>query len=293
MTISLEMLAAAGRGKTLLGDLAATVGRFFQEQLLADGGFADRAGASDLYYTVFGLQGLRAIGLPVPADRVAGYLRRFGVGEGLDLVHLSCLARCWISLPESEPPAGLAEEVLGRLASRRCADGGYTQHTHAETGSAYGCFLALGICQDLLAELPDPDGVIACLHSLRTPDGAYANDRNLPIGSVPATAAAVTALHHLRRPAPADVADWLLDQHCRTGGFLAVPIAPEPDLLSTATALHALSLLAGDVSDIRRRCAEFVRGLQTPGGSFAGHVGDPAPDGEYTFYALLALGHLA
>ncbi|MGB2824766.1 MAG: prenyltransferase/squalene oxidase repeat-containing protein, partial [Phycisphaerae bacterium] len=118
------MLAAAGRARTLLGDSAAAVGEFLLSRLLADGGFADRSGSADLYYTVFGLQGLTALAAPFPTDTVAGYLASFGAGGGLDMLHLCCLARCRALLGEAGAPDELRGEVLSRLEACRCADGG-------------------------------------------------------------------------------------------------------------------------------------------------------------------------
>jgi len=293
MTISREMSAAAVSARGVLGEASGAVSAFFAGRLTAAGGFADRAGKADLYYTVFGIQATAALGGALPTGRIAGYLSSFGVGEGLDLLHVSCLARCWASLPGGEPPADLAAAALRRLEACRTPDGGYAQQPGLAAGSAYGCFLALGTYQDLGEDLPDPAGCADCLAALAVGDGAFANDLDLPIGSVPATAAAATVLHHLGRPAPAETPAWLLDQHDPAGGFYAVPLAPEPDLLSTATALHALGLLGADLGGIREPCLRFVRSLRTAGGSFAGHAGDDVPDCEYTFYGLLALGHLA
>ena len=79
---------------------------------------------------------------------------------------------------------------------------------------------------------------------------------------------------------------------------MALPDAPIPDLLSTATALHALSTLGLSIQDTdaggaRRELAlDFVDSLWS-GRSFYGHWEDDVLDCEYAFYALLALGHLA
>lgn len=292
MTISGEMQAIAARATKLLADPAA-VAAFLRRRLLDDGGFADRAGKSDLYYTVFGLQASAALGARLPADRVRGYLEPFGRGEGLDLVHASCLARCWSCLPAAAIPEDARRAILGRVEACGSADGGYAQQAGQPTGSAYGCFLALGALQDLGAGPPDAAGLARCLAALQRPDGAYANDRRLPIGSVPATAAAVTVLHHLGRDATDRTRRWLLAQHLPTGGFLAVPAAPEADLLATATALHALHLLGDDLAGIRQPCLRFVRSLSDGHGGFVGHAADTTADCEYTYYALLALGHLA
>jgi hypothetical protein len=292
MTISQEMLAAAARAVRLLGeDRAAEMGEFYRRLLRPDGGFADRAGKSDLYYTVFGLQACSALGVDLPVGSVRSYLQGFGEGRQLDMVHLGCLARCWAVLDGEACPPPVRSAVLRRIEACRSADGGYAQQTRRPAGSAYGCFLALGACQDLGADLPDAGGAARCLAGLAVGDGSYANDASMPVGSAPATAAAVMVLAHLRLPADARSADWLLAQHDPAGGFRAVPIAPEPDMLSTAVALQALRKLGADVSAVRPGCLAFARSLCAEG-RFAGHGADTALDGEYTFYGLLALGCL-
>jgi hypothetical protein len=63
--------------------------------------------------------------------------------------------------------------------------------------------------------------------------------------------------------------------------------------LSTATALHALSALHVPLAGLRDPCLDFVDSLWTNRGGFFGTWADDAVDCEYTFYALLALGHLS
>lgn len=72
-----------------------------------------------------------------------------------------------------------------------------------------------------------------------------------------------------------------------------MPMAPMPDLLSTATALHALAGLEFDLTPIHEKCLDFVDSLWTNQGAFHGHWADDLLDIEYTFYGLLALGHLS
>ena len=162
----------------------------------------------------------------------------------------------------------------------------------AAHGSAYHAFLAMGAYQDLGTMPPAPDRIAASLAALQSADGAFANDPGRPHGSTPATAAAVTLIRHLDMPASPALADWLLAR-CHDGGFFASPDAPVPDLLSTATALHALSSLHASIDGIREGCLDFVDSLWTSQGAFYGTWADDVPDCEYTFYGLLALGHLA
>lgn len=312
MSHRVEMGLAARRGAGRLGPSAGQVRSFILQHQHASGAFMNRAGAGDLYYTVFGLEGLAALeGAPGCSDAVdaaalhAGrYLESLGAGEGLDWVHLCCLARAWAALRELRPatvPAGPAASVLlGRVEQHRSGDGGYGSGPGAEFGTAYACYLALGVFQDLSGTAPNPEGIFKCLDRLKVDGDAYTNylapgmtcDRRARIGSTNATAAAVAALSSLGKPASAATGRWLLEQASPEGGFLALPNAPLPDLLSTATALHALAGLgmAGQAS--RERHLDFLDSLWTNQGGFHGHWADEQPDLEYTFYGLLALGVL-
>ena len=55
MSLRLEMLQVARLACKVLGDSTELTRRFLYGQINEDGGFKDRAGKSDLYYTVFGL----------------------------------------------------------------------------------------------------------------------------------------------------------------------------------------------------------------------------------------------
>ena len=292
MSVRRETLQIARLAPKLLGDSADLVAQFIRGRLNPDGGFSNRAGDSDLYYTVFGLQALLALRVDLPVESATIYLRSFGAGEDLDLVHLSCLAGSWAMMPASALAPETHDAIIARVESYRTVDGGYHASPDAAHGSAYHAFLAMGAYQDLGAMPPCSDRVAASLASLRSADGAFANDPGRPRGSTPATAAAVTLIRHLDMPASPTLADWLLAR-CHEGGFFASPDAPIPDLLSTATALHALSSLHASIDGIREGCLDFVDSLWTSQGAFHGTWADDDPDCEYTFYGLLALGHLA
>jgi hypothetical protein len=295
MSMRLEMLQVARLAPKLLRESAELVRQFLQSQQNEDGGFRDRSGKSDLYYTVFGLDGLLALQAEVPSDRVAAYLESFGDGEGLDFVHLCCLARAWATIstpvrPDSGPPAG---EIMRRIEAFRARDGGYHSARGCESGTAYAAFLAVGAYQDFRADLHDSMRLVQSLKFLETKDGAWANERNVPVGSTNATAAVITTLRNLNVPVNQSAADWLLARCHPDGGFLAAPGAPIPDLLSTATALHALAGLQVSFDGVKEKCLDFIDTLWTNEGAFHGQWADDHVDCEYTYYGLLALGHLS
>jgi hypothetical protein len=148
--------------------------------------------------------------------------------------------------------------------------------------------------EDLGHMAPQPLKLIQSLKCLETPDGAWSNASGALIGATNATAGAVTLIRHLGFPVNQAVGDWLLAQTHPQGGFVAVPGAPIPDLLSTATALHALAAMDRRVSsDVHERCLDFLDTLWSGEGGFHGHWADDHLDSEYTFYGLLASGHLS
>jgi hypothetical protein len=113
------------------------------------------------------------------------------------------------------------------------------------------------------------------------------------MGLTPSTAAAVTLLRQLGQTVPEELGEWLLARCRAEGGFFATPMAPLPDLLSTATALHALAGMHVDFSGVKEPCLDFIDTLWSSKGGFYGTWEDDVLDCEYTFYALLALGHLS
>ncbi len=304
MTIRLDMLRAAGRAKSLLDDRTESVVRFARGGFGPDGGFRGRGGESDLYYTLFAVEILLALEVEPLADAVASYLRSFGAGDSLDVVHLACLARCWADLPGREPSPAVRRAILDRIDRCRLGDGGFGHRPGETRGSVYYGLLALNAYQDLGAELPDPRAL-----ALASEPGG-----NEP---TPLLAGALLLLAELGA-GPPDMAplesakDQLLARHDGEGGFAALPELPVADLLSTATALHALARTEVSLEALRAPCLRFVNRLwsdddglrrgddddgashrATVAGGFGGVAGDGVVDSEYTFYGLLSLGHLA
>ena len=296
MNLRLEMLQVARLAPKLLGDSAQLVEKFFRSEQNSDGGFKDRAGQSDLYYTVFGLDGLLAPQAEIPGESVAGFLNQFGCDAQLDFVHLCCLARCWGTLQHATGircSPEIREQLLQRLELYRSLDGGFNLLPQQPRGSVYAAFLAAGAIGDLSAQLSDSNELVQSLKRLETSDGAWANDHHAKTGSTNATAAAVVILSRLGMPLNQTVGDWLLTRAHPSGGFVASPETPIPDLLSTATTLHALSCMERDISGVRESCLDFVDSLWTNEGGFHGNWTDDNLDCEYTYYGLLALGHLS
>ncbi len=287
------MLQVARLAPKLLGDSSQLVADFLLSQIQDDGGFQDRDGQSDLYYTVFGIAGLIALQVEPPLARLEKYLQSFGEGAGLDSVHLSCLARAWAGMSAEARAAAPADKILARLEAFRTPDGGYHIAANAQQGTVYGCFMALGAYQDLGRQPPQAERMLDCIAQLKAQDGGYANGPEMPIGLTPPSAAVAALQRQLGGTVDAELGPWLRSRCHPGGGFFAVEAAPVPDLLSTATALHALQAMHVDFSDLVEPCLDFVDSLWTARGGFYGSWEDDDLDCEYTYYGLLALGHLS
>jgi hypothetical protein len=246
-----------------------------------------------LYYTVFGMQALLALETSFSTEPLRSYLASFGGGDGLDFVHLCCLARCRALLGDDETTAQ-KESLASRIADYRSTDGGYHPAPDSPNGTAYAAFLALAAHQDLQIDLPGPNRLAGSLRLLATPDGAWANELSTKSASTNSTAAALAVLGSIQpRSIDRRLAQWFLAQAHPLGGFRASPLTPFPDLLSTATALHAMAALGCSLDPVREPSLDFIDSLWTNEGGFHGHWSDDVIDVEYTFYGLLALGHLA
>jgi len=76
-----------------------------------------------------------------------------------------------------------------------------------------------------------------------------------------------------------------------TKGFKAFSEASEADMLSTAVALFALKTTDADLRMVAPGCLDFIQ-QNYDNGAFLSGTGDKGRDLEYTFYALMALGTL-
>ncbi len=293
MSLRLEMLQVARLSPGALGDSAGLVEGFIRRCQNPDGGFRGKSTGSDLYYTSFAVDGLTALRAGVPEEAILPYLDGFGDGDGLDFVHLCCLARLWSAMTTRRVPGKILDRILSGVERYRTPDGGYEAGPGSAHGSAYGCLLGYSAHADHALLPPRPEALAGCLDRLRIGDGSWSNDPRVRVGAGPATAAAVSLCRNLRLPVGPETGVWLLRCFHPGGGFLALPGAPVPDLLSTAVILHALDGLQVPLGGVREPCLDFLDSLWTNEGGFHGSWAEDDLDVEYTYYGLLALGHLA
>jgi len=285
-----DLLATAIKGTTR--EARREIRSFIRSQMTLDGGFKNRSGASDLYYSVFGgacMQALRSVFIPRIAVR---YLKQFGSGDDLDFVHRVCLARALSAVQKASTPGHIAT-VMNRIEDYRSHDGGYNhRQCNASNGTPYAAFLAMLAYEDAQIEPPGFSCMLQSIENCRTVDGAYSNEPGMQEGSATATAAAAILRVRFGQAVESGISQWIISLQSDHGGFLASPTSPSPDLLSTAVCLFALRTLQVSLSPLQNSTGSFVQTLWMNNGGFCGHIFDDVADCEYTFYALLALGCL-
>jgi len=253
---------------------------FVRDRWGGDGGFRGHTGRSDLYYTLFGVDCLLVLGKRLRLEPLQTYLGGFGGGEGLDLIHLGCLARCWTRLTAPSQADARLAALLPRLE---------TERAQAEP-SLYASFVVWTAYEEAGESHPRPGRLLDCVERLRCPGGGARNDGFAKEGATAPTAAAIVLESRIRGAAdPRDVS-WILERQCPAGGFVSHPRSPCPDLLSTAVSVYALREAGEDAAIRRMPCVDFVEGLWNQDGSFRASPWDQTRDVEYTLYGLLAMG---
>jgi len=270
----------------------------------SDGGFCGRAGgASDLYYTSFGLRGLSVLGALYgePAERAARFLKQqlesrqtivdfFSLFYAAQLLFLSSGIDVFAEARSDWP-----DRVARMLSELRRGDGGFAKAAEGHAGSTYHTFLTLLVFELLRRDVPEPDRVLDFLMQQRDPDGGWREIRASKRAGTNPTAAAIAChrmLGELDDLFANQTIDFLLNMQTTEGGLRANTRIPIADLLSSFTGGLTLQDLGAwrelDLPAFRT----FVERLQLPSGGFRAAVWDDSHDVEYTFYGLGCLALL-
>ncbi|PKQ61547.1 hypothetical protein BZG02_15260 [Labilibaculum filiforme] len=295
---------------------------FLSSQKSEYGGFIDRAGNTDLYYSVFGYTLALILNLKLDVVKEQKYLKNLKQSEKLDFVHSICLVRCDFLLQlidwrqKSRLPASkflsisfAKDIVLGKVVKTvkmNCSellweveefvaqDGGYNHNQKGAVNSTiYANYLMWTLYQDLETEQEVLDEIADANRSLQATNGSFANVENSIDGVISSTAAG------LIMSVAGDVNEnektvaWLKQMHTKRGGFKAAEGVPIADLLSTATALLALQLSGENMQSFAENSVNFINLHWDTSGGFFGSIADMTCDVEYTYYALLGLGVLS
>jgi prenyltransferase beta subunit len=239
---------------------------FVRKQQAKDGGFTDRAGKSDLYYSLFGAFLAQALDMRESSQKLVEYLRANLPKADLSGVYLHCATILSVKFPES----GIETSVLRRKIKKNL-------RLSEETGySLFMSLLSFWYLEDYLS-----------IYKLVKKLSSLSKNEAKPC---PVIAAEIVLQQALNRSSEEQIRQ-IATFYCPNGGFKATKAIKNADLLSTAVALYALHFVHTDIRTIKPDCQNFVSDLFEEGG-FKSCNQDYLCDTEYTFYGLLALGSL-
>ena len=248
-------------------ELLAEIKNYIMQKQTNQGGFADKAGRSDIYYSLFGYYVSEALDLAETKEPLKAFVKET-VNKPLIGVNLYCAAILYAKLFEKDANyKSLRKQVVQTLSQ--------VKNQHSEYTSFLG-LLALYYLGDYLA-----------IRKILNHYKSFEWSDSLPC---PVTAA-TTVLLNIKGKADSSASTRLMSFYRGNGDFAALKNAPAGDLLSTATALYALRFIDSDLRLIKPDCLMYVDSLYDNGG-FRSMILDPETDVEYTFYGLLALGAL-
>lgn len=238
------------------------------------GGFTDRAGQPDLYYTLFGTFLTEALELSELQGPIRQYVENTLCDDSplrdhnMEGIHLYCASILVSKLSLNE---NLRKELRRRIRKNLSRP--------SSKQPVYTAFVTLLACY----YSGDTMGILRIRRQLQN----IARKEAQPSPVI----AALMVLRHTFHGKTADLVRQVREYYDGAGGFRALKSAPVADLLSTAVVLYALRYVGEDLRLIKPDCLRFMDALYHEGG-FAANALDPDTDVEYTFYGLLALGSL-
>ncbi len=303
----------------------ATHGQWILKQQGPGGGFKNRRGREDLYYTTFAVRSLSALNAltTAVASRTKGYLLAQSERPDATFGNAVHAVSWWdayrlcaeASGDESKRPLieACKQQTLDRLTRLRCSDGGWAKTQTEKDGSLYHTFLATCTYQRMDHPLPEDarPKMEAFLKERTAPGGGFLESRYSKTPGVNGSAAgislavllkamnlklgerALTSLKNmpdfLRRAFTGDLslhASFLKHMQNEEGGFQASANAPFADLLSTYTGLFSLELLGQRTPETTAKALAFAEEMEVPKGGYVGFALEQNADCEYTFYGI-------
>ena len=257
--------------------------QYISSQQNPDGGFQDRGGRSDLYYSLFGAMMLKA-GSPLNPPK----------GDFEVQTDAMISFRKFIESKNVHPTPGFIEKCCLILLQKECnikrfsrirtlfaLGKSFWKERHSINFSYRGFVLFLTI--DAIFPFP---GILKFGAGKMLKRTTFEPDP--PCSEV----AAKVFLQNMLNREGSKEQELLKSFAAESGGFKAFSQSPHADMLSTAVALFALNSSGSDLRLFKPACLDFIQDNFVEGAFLSGD-GDLTKDLEYTFYGLLALGVLA
>ncbi len=255
--------------KMLDDDAVSEIREFVLRRQHTSGGFVDRAGNPDLYYSLFGFYLAKTLGLNEILRATGAYAENETGGNIPDCIHLQCTA---ILIAELSDNKMLLKDLRKKIR--------WNLSKQIEKQPEYGAFVTLLSCY----HTGDYNSVFSVMRHLKR----LKEKETLPSTVI----AALIVMHSSIKKLTGNLIGKLIAFYDGKGGFRAVKTAPVTDMLSTAVSLYSLRYSGYDLRMIKPDCLRFIDSHYINGG-FCSNILDRDPDIEYTFYGLLALGSLA
>ena len=284
-TITIKLLKTIQRGyEALSQDAKLMMSDFILTQRCKDGGFINKQGEQDLYYTTFGSLLQYVFGINYNTGELKRYLNSIDA-DNLDLIHYAAYMRCRLLASVTDSKfLGVLTSLISQKNIR--SEESFEVWPNNNKNAPYSRFIWFSLLED--TNNSKQHTWLSEEYAIK--GGGYSNVKGQDSASVNATAAAlmVKGQNEGYDKTSQDVL-YLLNSQLPSGGFKASPQTHMPDLLSTATALF--TLLCYDVQP-RYSAQEFVEAHWLDNGGFGATILDSNSDVEYLFYGLLALGTL-
>lgn len=234
---------------------------FVRSRQTSAGGFSDRGGKCDPYYSLFGCYVAEMLEIHEVFPALKLYVKNLGLSNNLKGIHLRSAAILYTKLFGSDtvPPALQKQDNLQ---------------------ANYSDFI------NLLAYYYSEDYI--SLFKVQRKLKTFNTKVEMPCS----VTAAHMIIHDCFRMPVKELENRVNEFYRGNGSFAALMRAPAGDLLSTGIALYALRFINADITMIKPDCLSYIDSLYSQGG-FCATDADPDPDVEYTFYGLLALGALS
>ena len=272
--------------------------QFLISQQNPDGGFKDRGGRSDLYYSLFGGLMLGALGKGHWAKGMESEDWRLETGEPLperEAVEGAILKlKKFIAGQQNSEIPGFIEKCCLVLLQKELKTGRNSQiKALISLGKSFWEERqSINISYRSFVLFLTLDAILSFRRILKT--GAKRMlarttvDQHSPCSEV----AARVFLRKMMDRNGLEDQELLKSFACEAGGFKAFAHLNNADMLSTAVALFALNYADCDLRLLKPACLDFIQSNFAEGAFLSGDE-DPTKDVEYTFYGLLSLGVLA
>ena len=291
---SLDVLDEQGRSEVF---------QFLKRQQNVDGGFMDRGGQSDLYYSLFGMLLLRAMETEDRRPKTEVEKARSGrafpelVGGNSPLgtwnLELETKLKCFVERQSSKEVPGFIEQCCLALLQKELRINRFsrTKTLLKLTRSFWKERYSINLSYRSFVLFLTLDAVLPFRSLLQRFSGKMLSRVEVNEHSPCSEIAAKVFLLKMLGKDGSDEQQLLKSFASESGGFQAFQHLEQADMLSTAVALFALRNAGGDLRLLTPGCLDFIQ-QNFVDGAFLSGDGDQTTDLEYTFYGLLALGTL-